>query len=169
MKRGSTSSSGSSGSISSISPRHHKSYKLIFYTAALITVLLPYAYLRIVRLWECNWAVFPRLALTLIISSISMVFCYQNLAIARFHHVQQKYGMPSSSSRPGKRSSTPGAVDEEFLERLAIFYSIGKANLMFACAFLLISRGVLEPLSVSRSIVLSTAGPSFLLAFLTRL
>lgn len=60
-------------------------------------------------------------------------------------------------------------VDVKYLEKMAIWYAIGMANLGFLVIFLCLTRAVLEPLSLSRNIIISTVTPAFILAFFTRL
>lgn len=129
------------------------------------------AYLRIIGLWEADQNVLPKLALTVLCSSIAMVFCYQNLAISKFHQLQRRHEIQPTSSH-GKKGSIDGkkpAVDVEFLEKMAIWYAIGMANFLFMVIFLALSRAVLEPLVLSKNIVISTLTPAFILAFFTRL
>lgn len=119
-------------------------------------------------MWEWDWAQLPSLLLTLLISCISLVFSYQNVAITRFHRIQLRY----EPAAPVKRPSDGGARREEetaVLERVAVWYAISSVNAAFLVVFAGLMKVVFEPMKMTRSIGLITLAPTFIIGFFTKL
>lgn len=116
-----------------MSPRadDHRSYKLVLYTAALLTTLLPVTYMRLIKLWEWEWTILPLLLLSMTVASIAMVFSYQNLAITRY----ARAGGPSLSGSGSARRRK-----ERMLESVALYGSMAVINLAYIVLFLLLRR-----------------------------
>lgn len=143
-------------------------------------IFLPIVYHRAIRHDICFCKSLAVLwLLTFVVSTISLAFAYQNLAVSKYHSLNRRpetfvaasnssssFGQPSYSGKRGNAASL--ASLEERKEVAALYYSMAWNNLGFALLFFLISWFPAWFMTPGWKCIIGTAMPSFIVSFLNR-
>ncbi len=116
-----------------------RTYKLTLYSSALCICALPYLYMHLFRCSLIDITGKLSFLLALSVSTISLVFSYQNLATRRFHQLQRR----SEVCRKLDKKSD----DVIQLQVTSLWYAVALLNSVFVTIFFVLERYILSYLS----------------------
>ena len=125
----------------------------------------------VVKELTCTFASFTAysvfcLLMTLLVSSTSLCFAYQNVGISKYLCLST--AVHYQPSKKAASTATSLAEHEERVELAAVFYAVATVNLSFIFLFLVSMWIPFSCLSPKWNCVLSTLIPSFTVSFIAR-